>query len=277
MDNLEAGTEPVDPGEPVVTSEPAVPSWKESLDESLRNEPCLQSVKDIGALAKNYVNAQKAIGKKGVILPSKLDDKEGWDGVWNQLGRPEEPSKYSKPELKVPDEYSSFYTEEKIGNFAKIAHDAGLTDAQYKTLVEKYVDNEITGIKEIVDRENSVKNQAEASLKKDWGLDYEKQVNLANKTFDTFVKDMPEERAELYKNDPYIRRIMADVGQRISEDLITVSNAKAPMNAANVRAEINSLMGEKNSSFWNQSAPDHMQTKQKVQDLYAALAELEGE
>jgi len=235
MDNLEVGTEPVDSGEPVVTSEPAVPSWKESLDESLRNEPCLQSVKDIGALAKNYVNAQKAIGKKGVILPSKLDDKEGWDGVWNQLGRPEEPSKYSKPELKVPDEYSSFYTEEKIGNFAKIAHDAGLTDAQYKTLVEKYVDNEITG------------------------------------------KDMPEERAELYKNDPYIRRIMADVGQRISEDLITGSNAKAPMNVANVRAEINSLMGDKNSSFWNQSAPDHMQTKQKVHDLYAALAELEGE
>ena len=76
-----------------VAVEPSAPtSWRESLPTDLRNHPAIEQTKDVGDLAKQWVNVQSLIG--GEKMPAPPAESEKWtDDQWNmhytRLGRPE--------------------------------------------------------------------------------------------------------------------------------------------------------------------------------------------
>ena len=249
--------------------------WKASLDEALRNEPCMKNVPDVQTLVKNYINAQKAIGKKGVILPSEKDGDDAWDKVYEQLGRPEAPDKYTAPQLEVDPELEQFVSQDKIKKFADIAHKAGLTDKQFQKIAGEYTKFQLEEVKGVIDAEKSTRTEAEKELKKQWGLDYEVNSKQAEKVLEKIGKDIPAERIEQYKSDPFIKRLMGNVAKIVSEDKFVDSSAYGAMKPSEMKSEISRLMGDKSSSYWNPMAPDHVETKEKVRSYYEALARVE--
>ena len=65
-----------------------------SMPEGLRDEPSLQTFDTVDKLAKSYVNAVKKIGGEPDNLISIPKEGESWDGLYNQLGRPERSDGY---------------------------------------------------------------------------------------------------------------------------------------------------------------------------------------
>lgn len=71
------------------------PSWREALPADLKSEKTFEKFNDVPSLAKSYLEAQKAISKKGVIIPSDKATPEEWNNYYRSLGRPDTPEGYT--------------------------------------------------------------------------------------------------------------------------------------------------------------------------------------
>ena len=71
-------------------------SFIEMIPEELREHPSLSPIKDVGNLARSYVNAQRLIGSDKIPLPKNPTD-EDLDNIYSKLGRPETPEGYELP------------------------------------------------------------------------------------------------------------------------------------------------------------------------------------
>ena len=106
-------------------------SFMEMIPEELREHPSLSPIKDVGNLARSYVNAQRLIGSDKVPLP-KNPTEEDLDNIYSKLGRPETPEGY---ELPVD---GNVITEEVAQQYADIAHNLRLTPQQAQGVLDYY-------------------------------------------------------------------------------------------------------------------------------------------
>jgi len=98
-------------------------SFMEMIPEELREHPSLSPIKDVGNLARSYVNAQRLIGSDKVPLPVNPTE-EDLDNIYSRLGRPETAAGY---EVAVD---GNVITEEIATQYADIAHSLRLTPQQ---------------------------------------------------------------------------------------------------------------------------------------------------
>jgi hypothetical protein len=128
--------------------------WKDGLPEEMRGNPGLKDIKDLGGLAKSYLDAQSMIGSS-VRLPTKDGGEEGRKAFrarmlevgkdyglaplpgededdtpfYTSLGRPEKAAEYPLPEGIAADG--------DLAPLLEAAHGAKLTKKQFKALYEK--------------------------------------------------------------------------------------------------------------------------------------------
>jgi hypothetical protein len=177
---------------PVNKPEGNVADWRSALPEDIRGNPTLSKFTTVEALAKSYVNAEKMIGADKIVIP-KEGDAEGWNAVYQKLGRPDNPDGYGfKEPEKVPEGLR--YDPELDKRVAAISHKRGLNKAQAAGVREDLMQlvaegatqnleagksQELAQAKEIAD--------AEAALKNEWGEAYEQRGKavwrFAEKTF----------------------------------------------------------------------------------------------
>lgn len=72
--------------------------WKDLLPEEIRHEVCLDTVKSLPEAYKQFVNAQKVIGKNKVAVPDEHSSQTEIDIAYNAMGRPESPDGYTYEE-----------------------------------------------------------------------------------------------------------------------------------------------------------------------------------
>jgi len=68
--------------------------WKAGLPEDIRGEICLDTAPDLPELAKQYVNAQKMIGKNKVVLPTDKSTPAEIEAFRLATGVPKTPGEY---------------------------------------------------------------------------------------------------------------------------------------------------------------------------------------
>lgn len=148
-----------------------------SLGE-LSSEPSLQTFKDVGGLAKSYVEAVKKIGvpPEEIIRAPKKD--EDWAGVYNKLGRPESPDGYG--------EYEGIENDEAFAAYKQQMHELGLTKKQFDSLMRynmRLAEDAQRGTEEAarqaaIERNENIK-KVDSTLKKEWGEDYQRNTDSA--------------------------------------------------------------------------------------------------
>lgn len=106
-------------------------SWLESLPDDIKSDPSLAVYKDVGGLAKAYVNAQKLIGANKVVIPTDKSTEEEWNAFYQKLGRPENPDKY---DIKAPD--GKPIDPNATKGFRDVAFKLGLSPKQVAGLAE---------------------------------------------------------------------------------------------------------------------------------------------
>lgn len=156
-----------------------IPADRAELREWVENK----GYKDPIAALESAWNLEKLAGAPPdqIIRLPKPDDAQGWEAVWNKLGRPAKPEDY---ELPVP--------EGDDGEFAKRAaqwfHAAGVPKQAAQKIAEMVNQHvaEQTRARQ-VEFEQEAARQLDA-LKQEWGTEFDKRAEFAKRGFATYGK-----------------------------------------------------------------------------------------
>lgn len=130
-------------------------SWNSALPDDLKSDPSLKDFKDVGGLAKSYVEAQKLIGSS-IRLPREGAGEDELSKFYNRLGRPEKIEGY---EYKQSEDHPEILKED-YNSLREIGYKIGLTKTQFQELA-KWNDQSALDIY----KSSSAKNQGEIALK----------------------------------------------------------------------------------------------------------------
>ena len=243
--------------------------WKNLLPEEIRNEPCLNNVKHIGAFAKNYVNAQKAIGANKIPLPGENASPEEWDAVFNALGRPEAADRY---EFKAADDLPDGmqFDEALMKNFREAAYKLGLNQTQYNALVNYQA--KLAGA-QVQAMEQQAEQEYHSTLQKltgEFGANLNTVIAQCNKAVETFgLRQVLEEKGLMNNYD--VIKALAGIGERISESRLKGNPALDT--AEDAQSRLNSIMGNMDDPYYKREHPQHGQRVREVAELAKRINE----
>lgn len=163
------------------------------LSDELRSNPTLKDFKDVNALAQSLIETKKMVGNSvripgpdageadiqafkdkllsaelGVIPTPDLNNPEEAAKFFMKLGAPEEPTGYTKVEGMDPTRFDSL---------SKLAHQAGITDKQFKQVAGAMVQEGNSANEAIL----AERQQGIDSLKTEWGEAYAQKTARAQR------------------------------------------------------------------------------------------------
>lgn len=240
--------------------------WYESLPEGYKDHPSLVTVPDVETLAKNYVNAQKLIGRDKIPMPRTPDE---YKEVYKRLGMPEDPSKYNVPmpedlpEPLLPDE-------QVMEGFKKTAYEVGLSETQAAKLSEWYFQQQAGKFGEFQEMAQQKQQAAIGELRNEWGQAFEEKARVAQRAAHVLGGDEFKSYLEQsgLGNDPKLVKVFAKVGEMMVEDNklegVGTGNALTP---AQLDAKISEVMAH--PAYMDGKHPEHKVFVDKLQGLFA--------
>lgn len=245
------------------------PTWRDQLTDDLKNHPTLANFQDINSLAKEHVNVQSLIGRKG-IMPPKEGDAADLKRFHKELGAPEEWGGYEDPAVQIPEKLAPFFQVEKLNEMKKLSHELGLSKAQFKKLSETYLNDQLAELSMLTEQSAEELKAGDLALRKQWGMAYEQNKELSVKIAETYAtSDAEKEFLSLHGNNPALISMLAKVGKDISEDTIAQVRANQGVRAMEPQAaiaEAERLMASE--AFLNGNHPENTAVKKRVNDLF---------
>lgn len=175
----------------------------------------------------SYQNLERVFGadKAGrtILAPKSDDDADGWNAVYNRLGRPESPDKYGLP---VP--------EGDDGSFAQAAapvlHELGLTTRQAKGLAEWWNKASSARIEAEGEAFSKASEAEYAALKGEWGTAAAQNEELAKRAVLKFSKEAGIDEAafdamERAIGTAKVMKLFHAIGAQFSESSFVASDA----------------------------------------------------
>lgn len=241
------------------------------IPEDLRDHPSLSPIKDVGNLAKSYINAQQLIGADKLAAP-KNPSEEQLTEIYNYLGKPESPDAY---EVAVD---GNIITEEAANSYKDVAHKLNLTPQQASGILEYYKGLATNTQEQAVQNIEYQREQVENDLKKEWGQAYDQKISSAGQVIKEYGNpEMLEwqlaDGTKLGNHPEFIKAFanIADFRQSVtSEDTISNTTSGSVMTPKEAQAEIDAIM----------RSPDYMNREnvvarnraiERVQELYGMI------
>ncbi|KKN23612.1 hypothetical protein LCGC14_0903140 [marine sediment metagenome] len=262
--------------------------WRDNLPADLKDHATLKDIKDVGGLAKSFVDTMAAQGQMiripgpdagaeattafhlkltekvpGLIPTPDPQNEEQMTALFKRMGRPDEITGYEHPEGVDP---------LLMADFAKLAHGLGVTKNQYLKIV--------TALAEVTTKKNDAVNDAFVAamrgLKQEWGIVYEDNVQLVNSVMKGTgaPKDMLELAAD-NKLPAETVKWLFNIGKQLGTEGINFDKDEssttrlAPSEAA---AQAKELINDSKGPYWDASHPDHKDSIQRYVDLMRAAA-----
>jgi len=242
--------------------------WRSGLPEDLKTEKSLESFKDVGGLAKSYVEGQKLIGGS-VRVPKDDATPEDWAKFHSKMGRPDDVAGYGfvKPEMPEGVEWD----EGLVDWFGKTAHDAGLSKAQAGKLVQAWNDNQFSQAHEA----QKTMKQELGALQESWGDQFDGRVELGLRGIERLL---PAEEVTQLKalmdssgigNHPLMLKYAYQVGKLMKEDgYIVSSSSGGVLGAESAKAEIAAINEDQKHAHWNPDMPGHAEAVERMANLF---------
>ena len=266
--SYESGTETASPSSIISGGDYNAPNLHfdpQNLPDGLAHEPSLQNFDSVDKLAKSYTHLVKKMGVPAEQLLRLPGAGEPMDDVYNALGRPETHEHYDM----------SDYAPESTENFRQLAHEIGLNNDQANALFNAYVDS-IAGQEE---SESEAFDQFEVentqALQKEWGGDFDKNVELARRAFMNFATPEAVEIMEQtgLGNHPEILKVFSRVGELLQEDSVLPGSSTpilGGMNPAQAQQSIDAKMSDPNfrNAYLDQYNPGHAEAVREMTKLH---------
>ena len=256
----------------------AANDWRDAIDEDIRHDPSLQSIKDVGNLAKSYVHAQRMVGRDKISLPGASGTAEEWAEFDARAGRPSEAANYDL-QANIPPGMESENDAGVLDGFNDAAHAAGLRNNQAQAILDYYYAMSGNMSEARGQMLEQLRTDSENELRREYGKAYDERMGFAKDALAQFGSD---ELAEMeladgskIGNNPHFARLLANVGtfirEKIGEDSLEgdkkLQNMMTPQEAHDQRLEIMRPDGP----YWDKNHPQHRDFVERA----LALAELE--
>jgi hypothetical protein len=204
---------------------------------------------------------------KGIVIPGDDALPEEWEGFYKTLGRPETPDKYEFGEVKLPEGQAVDDEMEKA--FREQAHKAGLTPKQAAALREWYYGAASEKIGSIESSIKEAREQAETSLRKEWGGKFNENLSRAQAALKEFV---PAEEMEATLealdagpgNDPRLIKVFFNIAQAMTEDKILGTQASVNAKTALEKA----LEITREPAYIDAKHPEHKAKVKQAEEMF---------
>jgi hypothetical protein len=141
-------------------------SWHRQLRLDLRGHEGLAGLTSASELAERYID----LSSKAVTVPGEEATEEDWAAYHAKMGVPESPDGYQlEPTETVPEQY--------VKDFAARAQKANLTPQQARDLYQANIEAH----RAVLEEQNQAVEQAEKTLRDEWGEGYDDNVQAAVK------------------------------------------------------------------------------------------------
>jgi len=257
--------------------------WYEALPAGLKAEKSLEAFKDkpISAVVESYVNAQKLVGGS-LRIPTEKDTPEERAAkvakIHEANGRPASVDKYVvKPPAAA--EMGISWDDKIQGRILAFAHKHGLNNEQAQDAInlaaDLYKGEQPDYAADFEACMKELENGSEGNP--GWGSTTKRFLSVANRTVSTMFP--PEVMDQINRsglgNSPSFLRGMYRIGKELMEDGVIFPEVEgaAPGNERTAaQAELDKLIGDPKSAYFDTKLPDHDAAVQKALDLRRFLA-----
>ncbi len=248
-------------------------NWRDTLPEELRGHTALANLRDVAALAKEHVNLQTLIGRRGVIPPGDNAPPEAWDRFWNSLGRPTDPTGY---QFKVPRGLSEgTYSADLAREFAQAGHRLGLTARQAEGLHDWFSGQAAAQIEAQGEAAAGRTEQLETGLRREWGAQYDRHLDSARRAMRRYAESDAIDQLEAALGSSgapggaAMIKMLARIGETLREDsIVGDGGAKLSLGPAEAKTEIDKVMANQNHPYWNRLNPGHRAAVAHLEHLF---------
>ena len=249
-------------GDPKTETPETSTDWKVSLSDDVKADKSLENIKDINALAKSYIHAQKMVGSDKIPVPNKYATEDDWNAVYEKLGRPKTADgyKFDLPQDKQVDEVS-------LKEFSSQAHKLGLLPSQAQGMVKFY--NEITA-KSLQDADSKALTARETStkeLKQEWGQAFDQKVSqaatLAKSVGATELFNANMADGTKLGDHPVMIKAFAELANKMGEDSIVQASGPTYLTPNQIEKQIGELT-QTDSAYWDKHHPNHQAAVSEV-------------
>jgi hypothetical protein len=234
--------------------EPAKAWYEETLGEDLRGDEKVASFvgkyKSLEDAIKGGAHAASKLGEKtdGLKRPGDDADPAEWSAFYNAIGRPEDPGAYQwePPEGMEIDEA-------KIGDTKSALHGLGLTEAQFKGVMDMYASelgqmNESMAAQAEQAKQEAIQ-QTREKLAEEWGNKTNAKIDDAKRAAERFgISEWLDESGAIA--NPGVIRMLSMVEEGLGEDPVKAS--AAPVDPQERVAEL-----KKHPAYKDKSHPEH--------------------
>lgn len=181
---------------PLTTEAAPAPSWRDTLPEDLKADKSLESFKDVGALAKSYVETKKLVGVKqdgALKVPGPEATPEERQAFAKALGVPATPAEYKVKahEMMGHPEWNPAAQ----AAFLQLAHQHAMTPAQVNAAIGWYADF----IGQSARDNQRIETEAKVELRTAWGPNYEPYLGAANRGMNRVAEALGVSRDEVFE------------------------------------------------------------------------------
>lgn len=241
-------------------------NWKDSLPEDLRNEPCLDNVKNFATLTKSYVSSQKMIGKNKIALPGENATQEELDAFYSALGRPAKAEEYKHDNVKLPP--GIVLDDAAVAEFRNFAFQHGISQETFEQALAFDVERVRKRQEEAINAHNQEYTATMTKLQQQYGDNLPARIAQVDKALSTFgIKDIFIEKG--LTNNYQIFEALANIGARISESRLAAGDV--PQNFTTPQQQIDEIYGDPNSPIYQMDHPKHDATVARVKQLMTLI------
>jgi hypothetical protein len=245
-------------------------NWKDSLPLEIKDAPFMKNVTSVETLAKNYANAQKLIGAEKMPVPNKNWGEKEWKEAYQKMGLPEDVKDYN---ILEKDFKSEVLEGEFLENFKKAAWEKGILPHQAKELVKWFDQYEQQATKTYVEKTHQEQEKGIKNLQAEWGEAFDNNLIKAKAALKEFgsEEDIKTIRDMGLGNNPSFIKLMAKVGETLSEDKLVVTGQVDPKyTPAQADSEIKKILADTSSPYWNKEHAQHKEVVEHMERLFKA-------
>lgn len=188
------------------------------VPEDLRKSKVYGTAPDLKSVLKMLGHQAKFLGSqnKGIMPLGENPTATDLEMYRKGMGIPDTPEGYK---VEVPKGLEDYYDEATTKEALKAFHAAHLTPGQVAAVMALDAQRLQAGIKEQQEAEGKVRQEVEATLREQWGEQYEAKLRLANRVIaENVSQEEKEEVLALIGNDVRVANLFAKLGEKFLED-----------------------------------------------------------